>query len=194
MHAIRWRSPHDARVLTCAWPGPATLVGCDNPVEFVPSLFLEQPHDLTSAFSGCHVSQWAVPPSGVRRPNIALAMLERWGVTQSCDCTLILPDTIRVQRRLRLGAKDATISDWGPVAEALQLQAGDIMHLRAGSLDPLQMYICAAQAAAPKVRKGSSMQIFKGIWRGYELHQMCQSPSSNMWMWQGARSNQARPV
>lgn len=95
-------------------------------------------------------AQWVVAPSAIHRLHIPAEALAAWGVQHDTDCTLVLSGESSKPCRLAANIKGGTTSkaDWDVMAEELELQAGDVLHMRAASLEPLRLHVTASHCSS----------------------------------------------
>ena len=95
---------------------------------------------------------WPLPSSCGSSMSIVTAVLDTWGVHHTTDFTLVLPSGERLSRRLQPGIhkKAASVSQWRKVTQRLlPVRGGDIIFMRATSLQPLEVEAWATRNDMP---------------------------------------------
>ena len=82
--------------------------------------------------------------------SVVTAVLDAWGIDQSTELTLVLPNRERLPRRLLVGQNGAHVSQWRKLTQRLlPVRGGDIMFMRATSLQPLEVEAWATRNDMP---------------------------------------------
>lgn len=87
--------------------------------------------------------QWLATSSMLGTLQLSGEQLELWGIQQRSDCTLVLPGQLRQPGTVVMTSKAGSIPKrfWAPVVEELQLQRGDVIHMRATGTQPLELHV-----------------------------------------------------
>ncbi len=107
----------------------------------------------TTDFLADGTAKWAMTASCANTLHITAAALDMWQVLQPTACVLILHGGRRLPATIKRHSSGTSghMLAWKPVADRLQLQPGDIMHMRASQLEPLELQMHLTQAdGSPK--------------------------------------------
>ena len=95
-------------------------------------------------------ASWRLPGGCDSTLRIAAAALDAWGVQCNTACTLVLEDGQQLDSTIhrRPMATSGSVAYWAKVAAVLQPRHGDMLHMRAALLEPLEVHLLLARAAA----------------------------------------------
>lgn len=91
--------------------------------------------------------QWLLAQRALQQLHIPAAAMKQWSITEAeTPCTLHLPGGERFKRSMFQQTKtSARLERWSPIAAALALRPGDLMHMRAAQLSPLVLHMHLAR-------------------------------------------------